>query len=91
MLNAFFQNKTIVPKHPKLVKLDVRHHPRPTCMVSPYQVKLHSKTPSRFPTELLTLDQTLSDGDTQLGHMRRGRHLYALVEREKERKVASSC
>lgn len=61
---------------------------RPSFMVSPYQVKLHSKTPSQFPTELLTLDQKLSDGDTQLEHMRRGRRLYTMVEREKERKVS---
>ena len=56
-------------------------------MVSPYNVKLHSKTPSQFPSELLCLSDKVKQGEVQLGHMKRGRSLFSLIEEEQRKKV----
>lgn len=83
------QKKTLAQKHVS-IKPDTEQQPKPACMVSPYRVKLHSKTPSQFPADLLTLDKKLGEGRTQLKHMRRGRRLFGLIELEKQQKVCLS-
>lgn len=80
------QENTITHKH-KSKKTDVEYRPKPASMVSPYRLKLHSKTPSQFPNELLTLDQKVSEGQVQLAYMQRGRSLFGLTEEEKQKKV----
>ncbi len=58
--------------------------------MSPYRVKLHSKTPSQFHTQLLTLNHKFSHGQAQLEQMQKGNGLFGLVEEDKKKKVRSA-
>ena len=71
-------------------KARVKTEPQPASLVSPYRVKMHSKTPSQFPTDLLTLDQKVSEGQTQLEQMKKGSRLFGLIEEEKKKKVGEN-
>ncbi len=73
-------------KH-KIKKLDTDEIPQPASMVPPYRVRFHSKTPSRSPVELWSLDQKINQGNTQLEHMKWGRDLYKIIKEEREEKV----
>ena len=67
----------------KLAKFDEQ----PPCMTSPYQVKMHSKTTSQFPSELFRLDDKIRQGEQHLGHLKRGKSLFKLMEEERKKKV----
>ena len=60
---------------------------QPPFMVSPYQVKIHSKMSSQFPSELLHLDDKVKKGEHQLSQMKRGRSLFKLMEEDRRKKV----
>ena len=56
-------------------------------MMSPYGIKLHAKTASQYPTELLDLDQKIFQGDAELEVIRKGKVLSELIEKERITKV----
>ena len=60
---------------------------QPVSMVSPYQVKLRSKTPSQFPSKHLDLESKIKQRELQLGHMKRGKSLFGLIREEQREKV----
>ena len=62
----------------------------PTCMSSPYRLRLRAKTPSQFPTELASLEQKLDGVEERLELVRKGRGLFKLMrDREKEKVVTA--
>lgn len=65
----------------------VEFEQQPLSMVSPYQVKLRSKTSSQFPSKLFHLQDKIKQGESQLSHMKKGRSLYKLMEEEQKKKV----
>lgn len=59
---------------------------RPSSLISPYKVKLHSKTLYQS-SELLSMEDKIKHGGIQLGYLRKGRSLLGLMEKEKQEKV----